>query len=160
MICVGLHIIMKWTNQKSILGLDLIGGNHRFNMEVKAKEDTTLIARKVMKRITYQNIKIIVHSPIGEFIFVALTQTVYNVFLYNYNLKYIPILTVHQAFNVVFMLILFKIFMESDVTFVKCAICIITFIGTSLTINLKILEYIMITSIILKILLEFTISYQ
>ena len=83
-------------------------------------------------------------SKIEFVLALAATQAIYNVFLYSHHLQQIPIVTilsVYQAFKIIFVLILSKIFLSSEIPCIKVLICVISFAGTSLTVLPKIIEY-------------------
>ena len=83
-------------------------------------------------------------SKIKFVLALAVTQAIYNVLLYSHHLQQIPIVTVlsvYQAFKIIFVLILSKIFLSSEIPYIKVLICVISFAGTSLTVLPKIIEY-------------------
>ena len=88
-----------------------------------------LLLKQTIPRISKENIKWLA--------VVSVTTVGYNLSLYSHNLKTMPIVTllcVLQTFRIILTLIFSKMFLKSDISSIKFAICLITIIGTTLTV--------------------------
>ena len=75
---------------------------------------------------------------------VSATTIIFNLTLYSHYLKRMPIITVlcvHQTFKIVLTLIFAKIFLNSNVSITKCVICLVTVVGTVLTVIPRVQMY-------------------
>ena len=75
---------------------------------------------------------------------VSATTILFNLTLYSHYLKRMPIVTilcVHQTFKIVLTLVFAKIFLNSNMSITKCAICLFTVLGTVLTVIPRVQMY-------------------
>ena len=76
---------------------------------------------------------------------VSATTIIFNLTLYSHYLKRMPIVTVlcvHQTFNrIVLTLIFAKMFFNSNMSITKCVICLVTVVGTVLTVIPRVQMY-------------------
>ena len=88
-----------------------------------------LLLKQTFPRISKENVKWLA--------VVSVTTVGYNLSLYSHNLKMMPIVTllcVLQTFRIILTLLFSKVFLKSDISLMKFAICLITIIGTTLTV--------------------------
>ena len=88
-----------------------------------------LLLKQTIPRISKENVKWLA--------VVSATTVGYNLSLYSHNLKMMPIVTllcVLQTFRIILTLIFSKVFLKSDISLIKFAICLVTIIGTTLTV--------------------------
>ena len=88
-----------------------------------------LLLKQTLPRISKENVKWLA--------VVSVTTVGYNLSLYSHNLKMMPIVTllrVLQTFRIILTLIFSKVFLKFDISLMKFAICLITIIGTTLTV--------------------------